>query len=284
MYRFSNYYRSSFLLVGLVAAGACVCGKLWAGDPRNGPEVKGEQTSSAPEKLWGSVQMRFVVDDPRTRGEAVAAHHSDVPPVANDETLVIDAGSHGIRNVVVLVRHVSRVHQMYAHVSGQPAVLKQDDNRFVPHVLPVMVGQQLRIHNDSATRQVAMIRHSQGRGLDLLMAPGEQAMWRFTQADFLPAQVSIASNSSMKAYAVVVDNPYVAVSDDQGMVVLTNVPAGEELDLRIWHERSGWLTFYKGDLRIVVPADGLLDFGEVYIPAADLANSRDFDRTKQVAH
>ena len=72
----------------------------------------------------------------------------------------------------------------------------------------------------------------------------------------------------MRAYFIVVNNPYAGVSDDHGVVSLANLPAGEELELRVWHGRTGWL---KADFRVVVPADGLLDLGEISIPAAEFA-------------
>jgi len=237
-----------------------------------------------PEKPWGSLRMRFVIDEHNAKREAGITGHAGQQPSADDESLAIDPASHGIRNVVVVVPHVSRVHEMYVDESAKSAVLIQDDTRFVPRVLPVMVRQELKIQNRGVNRQVALIRHSLGQRVDLLTAPGDEAVWQFTHAGFSPAEVTCTSHPSMRAHLVVVDNPYVGVSDDQGVVSLTNVPAGEELDLRIWHERSGWLVLYKGDLRVVVPADGLMDLGEVFIPAADLANSIDLDREKHVGH
>jgi len=284
MYHFTNYYRLALVAVGLVTAGACMSGKSVAGEPQDGPKAKEEGATPAPEKPWGNLRVRFVIDDHNAKREAAVTGHPDPQQAADDETMAIDPASHGIRNVVVVVRHVSRTHEMYAHESERSVVLIQHDAHFAPHVLPVMVGQELRIQNRDASKHVAVIHPPRGEEADLLLASGGEATWRFTHAQSRPAAVTSMFNPSMRAYVVVVNNPYVGVSDDHGVVALTNLPAGEELDLRIWHERYGWLVLFKGDFRVAVPPDGLLDLGEIYIPAADLATSNDFDREKHVAH
>jgi len=317
MYHFTNYYRLALLVVGLATVGVCVSGKSLAGEPPDKPKADREEAAPAaekskgtatvdywgemhgiwggahsqkfmgkraPEKPWGNLRVRFVIDDPNAKREAAITGHADPQQAAGDETLAIDPVSHGIRNVVVVVRHVSRAHEMYAHESEKPVVLTQHDNRFAPHVLPVMIGQDLRIENRDASRQVAVIHPLRGHAGDLVQMPGDEATWRFIHAQSRPVPVTCTFNPSMRAYVVVANNPYVGVSDEQGVVALTNVPAGEELDLRIWHERSGWLVLFTGDFRVTVPADGLLELREIYIPAADLASPNGFDRAKPVAY
>ena len=45
----------------------------------------------------------------------------------------------------------------------------------------------------------------------------------------------------MTAYLMVCDHPYFAVTDANGRFEIPNVPAGVELEFRVWHERAGYL-------------------------------------------
>ncbi len=38
---------------------------------------------------------------------------------------------------------------------------------------------------------------------------------------------------------IVCDNPYFAVTADDGSFEIANVPAGVDLEFRVWHEKSG---------------------------------------------
>jgi hypothetical protein len=44
------------------------------------------------------------------------------------------------------------------------------------------------------------------------------------------------SHSWMHAYLIVLDHPFVSVSDDQGNVEIKDLPAGNELVFRVFHE------------------------------------------------
>ena len=57
-----------------------------------------------------------------------------------------------------------------------------------------------------------------------------------------------AGHTWMRAYIVVVENPYFAVSDASGRFALTDVPAGSH-KLKTWHEKLGIL-----EQEVTVPA------------------------------
>lgn len=312
MDRFTNHYRSTLLVTGLVMGGIWLSGELRAGDVRGESEVRTKKMVSPPARGWGRLRMRFVVDGGRATGEVTVANHEEPPQAcgesvtdlrrseaavashvggqqaAEDETLARYSASRGIRNVVVSIRHVSQAHEMYAHASELPVVLIQRDKQFFPRVVPLMVGQVLKIQNRDPTTHIALIRPLRGPEMNLLLSPGEEAVWWFARAEALPVPVTCTFNPSMRAYVVVVDNPYVAVSNDDGVVDLAGVPAGEELDLHLWHERLGLLAvplgLKRGHLRVVVPADGVLDVGEIHIPVTALAGPADSDLAQPVEH
>ena len=66
------------------------------------------------------------------------------------ETLVVDAGSKGIKNVAVFLRDASRVHDS-AKPKAEPVVFDQKQCVFLTHVVGVTVGQSLDIKNSDPT-------------------------------------------------------------------------------------------------------------------------------------
>jgi hypothetical protein len=58
------------------------------------------------------------------------------------------------------------------------------------------------------------------------------------QAERLPVQIGCDIHPWMRAWVVVVDHPYVAVTAEDGTFSIKDLPVGEH-QFRIWHERVG---------------------------------------------
>jgi hypothetical protein len=71
-----------------------------------------------------------------------------------------------------------------------------------------------------------------------------------------PLRVSSDLQPWMRAYWIVSNHPYVAVTDADGRFRIENLPAGEHT-FRVWHERTGFLNPipYQRDLKVNVEAD-----------------------------
>jgi hypothetical protein len=52
----------------------------------------------------------------------------------------------------------------------------------------------------------------------------------------MPAKVVCSIHPWMVAYLLPRENGYFAVTDDEGRFEIANVPAGEEIELQVWHE------------------------------------------------
>ena len=63
---------------------------------------------------------------------------------------------------------------------------------------------------------------------------------KFTTDEAVPAQVTCNIHPWMKAWLVVRDNPYAAVSKPDGSFEIADLPA-EELELQFWHEKAGYI-------------------------------------------
>ena len=86
----------------------------------------------------------------------------------------------------------------------------------------------------------------------------------------------------MKAYVLIQEHPYMALSGKDGIVEIKNVPAGKH-EFIFWHEKLRYLrkmkigdgsTSKKGRLKLTVKSGDANDLGEVHIPASKLLTAK----------
>lgn len=112
--------------------------------------------------------------------------------------------------------------------------MRQFEERFMPHVLPVVVGSTVRFPNDdpiyhnvfslSRARTFDLGRYSRGNSKDVL----------FPSAGLI--QVFCHIHADMSGFILVLDNPFFVQPDADGRFTLEGVPPGE-YRLVAWHER-----------------------------------------------
>lgn len=168
-----------------------------------------------------------------------APQQRDVDPVcaktpAASDAVIVTKGK--LKDVLVRVKNgTAGTHA----TPTEPATLDQRGCTYVPHVIGVMTGQQLRIRNSDGTFHNV---HGTIAGKNL---------WNKPQA---PAAADLALDSSphagdvveiecnvhpwMKAYAVVQDHPFFAVTDEAGAFAIAGLPSGT-YTLEAWHPVLG---------------------------------------------
>jgi plastocyanin len=128
--------------------------------------------------------------------------------------------------------------------------VSQRGARFIPHVLPVVVGTTVEWpNNDDIFHNVFSYSETKPFDLDLYKAPAK----KFVTFD-KPGRVDVfcSIHSSMNCVVLVLENNWFASTDAKGAYAIANVPAGN-YKLKAWHER---LPSQSRD--IVVPANGEL--------------------------
>ena len=120
-----------------------------------------------------------------------------------------------------------------------PAVMDQRDRRFVPQILPVQTGAAVSFPNtDSISHHVYSF--SPAKRFELYLPKQERnqggrgAPLTFDQAGVVALGCNI--HDWMLAYILVVDTPWFAKADPQGLAVLADLPAGR-YRLVVWHPR-----------------------------------------------
>lgn len=169
-----------------------------------------------------------------------------------NERLVVGANN-GIRDVLIYVNsalpaddpkweHPDYAADKTATLEG-PRGFDQKQCRFLSHVFAMRSTQRVQIinsdsvgHNTNITGQsprVKAVNPTLSAGAVDIYEPGGQSSE--------PFGVSCSVHPWMKAWMITRANPYFAVSDLDGKFEIKNLPAGVELEFRVWQEASGFL-------------------------------------------
>ena len=133
---------------------------------------------------------------------------------------------------------------------AHPLTMAQHGQQFIPSVLPVLVGSTVEFPNeDNFYHNVFSV--AGGERFDLgRFGAGGTASQTFVKPALVVVHCEI--HSDMKAFIVVLDNPYFTLSDTAGHFTLREVPAGT-YTLKAWHPTQG-----EQSIRIAVPASGTI--------------------------
>lgn len=121
------------------------------------------------------------------------------------------------------------------HWSGGDAVVDQLGKRFIPFVSVIPLGTRVRFPNSDNTRH-HVYSFSDAKTFEL-------KLYRSNDAESVvfdkPGLVTLGCNvhDNMKAYVLVSEAPYAAVSDGNGLVRVPDALLSGQQLLRIWHPR-----------------------------------------------
>jgi len=198
----------------------------------------GEKAAAKPTGTgWATLRGQFVYDGapPEMQPYDVKKEKEVCAPGGKaplQETLVVEPGSKGIKNVVVFLRDASRVHESAA-AKKDTVVFDQKECQFLTHVIGVTVGEIVGIKNSDPVGHNTNI---QGTGFNPTVPAGGVVPYPVQKEVSVPNQVTCGIHPWMTAYMLQRKNGYFAVSDAQGNFAIPNVPAGEELEFQVWHE------------------------------------------------
>jgi hypothetical protein len=189
---------------------------------------------------WGTLRGRFVFDGNAptmppynvTKDQATCAPGGIAPP---QEWLLIDS-SGGINNIAVFLREASRVHDS-AKAGAEPVLFDQKVCVFLTHVCALTVGQTLDIKNSDNVGHNTNIAGARNKFNQTIPA-GQSIAFKVQREEVLPAPVNCSIHPWMIAYLLPRSNGYVAVTKDDGTFEIANLPAGEELEIQVWHESA----------------------------------------------
>lgn len=230
---------------------------------------------------WASIKGKFTFKGDAPKASELKAD-KDVEVCGKHkllaEELVVGTDG-GIANVVVYVRDKD-VKVNPALAAKGPVTLDNKDCRFQPHVAFVQVGQEFIIKNSDTVGHNSNVATVKNSPSNTLIPAGGDAKSTFTSEEAIPAQVTCNIHPWMKAYAVFRKDGYVAVTAADGSFTIPDLPAGETIELQVWHERSTgpngavglekpelkWTP--KGRFQIKLEPDEIKDLGTIEVPAS----------------
>lgn len=179
----------------------------------------------------GSAPSMAVID--MSEETVCAAKHSSTPMI---EEVVVN-GNGTLANVFVYVKE--GLESLQFPTPGA-ALLDQNGCVYLPHVLGVMVGQDITIRNSDGLLHNINASPDINRGFNSSQPVNMETTRSFGSAEVMvPLRCDV--HGWMNAYIGVLDHPYHSVSNGSGAFDLSTLPPGDYV-IEAWHERYGTQT------------------------------------------
>jgi len=182
-----------------------------------------------------SLKMRFVLDGQPPPVKNVRVVPGIAPII--DEQLLVDPKSRGIKNILVYVkpgRGGPAIEPPPAQV--QKRTLAMTNARFDPRFVILRSGDTLEVVERGPAQHVPVFNFVKNKPQGLILPVGGKHQLELTKAEPAPVPIDGRFHPWMRAYVLVLDHPFAAVSDSDGKLVLEGLPANTLLTFRAFHE------------------------------------------------
>lgn len=241
--------------------------------------------ANATAQEWGSLKGKFIA-----KGEAPApvkiTPDKDIAacelPMFSRQLLISKDG--GLQNIVVFLKKPKdpvAVHPSYKDLPSE-VLLDNAKCRFEPHIVLMTTAQKLRVKNSDAVGHNAnVVSFNDDNCHNPNIPAGKFVDLKMPATESRPINVACNSHAWMKAYVLVRDEPYMAVSSKTGEFEIKNLPAGEHT-FQFWHENVGYVkkasangenlpSGRRAEVKIEIKAGETVDLGSIEIPVEAVA-------------
>jgi hypothetical protein len=149
--------------------------------------------------------------------------------------LLVDKETKGVKYTVVTLEGVPE--DKAKKFPEREALIDQSHCEFAPHIQWVEVDQQLTVKNSDNTLHNVHAKTEDGDVFNFSMPEKDQVIKKKLKDAGLLMLNCDAGHSWMNGFVFVVENPYIAITDDKGDFTIDGVPPGK-YKLKFWHE--GW--------------------------------------------
>ena len=176
------------------------------------------------------------------------------------ERLVVDGGTKGVKNALVYLNKPTSVSDEAKKAAAAANVLfDQDKCVFEPHVLGILTGSPITLKSSDPVNHNVNAKLKQA-GFNQLLAPLSSTKFTPAGPERTPAEVTCDIHPWMKAWWMVLDHPYFAVTDAKGYFEIKNAPAGTQ-KVVVWQEavdKNGFVTAPSGDAVVIKANDSVV--------------------------
>ena len=172
----------------------------------------------------------------------------DVCAVADllDESLVVDKKTKGIANIFIYIRKVDKIHPALKElpINKLEVVFDQKACHFIPHAMFVRTDQTVLVKSNDACSHNTHTYPLRNRAENFILPNVNRAgvPLEFSVAEILPIKIACDIHTWMKAWWLILDHPYAAVTSKDGKFQIEKLPEGH-YDFIVWHERTGYIKF-----------------------------------------
>lgn len=200
-----------------------------------------------------------------------------------NEKLLVNPKNKGIQNVILYIYTGRGGTDLDDLGDIKPAkkthVLANDKCRFEPRVVITQAGDTLKITNPDDVGHNANLGFFNNVGQNFTIPAKQEKSVELPLSEPAPMPVECNIHPWMKAYVVVLEHPFAAVSDANGELTITGLPAGEDLVFRVNHEAGkiedvtvdGKEESWSRSKFEIELEEGMNDLGTVVIPADSLS-------------
>jgi plastocyanin len=206
------------MIVGIFIAGISLT--AWAGDVTGKVSFDGKAPTPT--------RLRMDAD------KVCAKAHTEA--VMGEEVVVNKNGT--LKNVLVYVK--DGVAGKKFDPPSQKVIFDQNGCVYKPHVMGIMLGQELEVLNSDPTlHNVHSLSKQNSQFNQAMPMKGMKLSKKFDKVETFKVKCEV--HPWMGAYMGVFNHPFFAVTDDNGSFTLKGLPAGE-YTVEAWHEKYGTQT------------------------------------------
>ncbi|MBS1855119.1 MAG: carboxypeptidase regulatory-like domain-containing protein [Acidobacteria bacterium] len=213
----------------------CGGGEKPAETVRTGPVVSADLVNGA--TISGKVAFTGTAPAPKpidmSANPQCERTHKDHPVTAED---IVVNPNHTLRNVFVWIK--SGLPALNWAVPSTPATIDQKFCMYHPHVLGVMVGQNVAISNDDPVNHNIHPVPQVNEEWNDVQSPGDPPQMRSFAKQEIMVPIKCNVHPWMRAYVGVVSHPFFAVTGDDGSFTIKGMPPGT-YTVQAWHEKLG---------------------------------------------
>src|SRR5215467_1970594 len=152
----------------------------------------------------------------------------------DSEQLLVSSGG-GLKNAIVIVEGVKKGKAVPA--SLQNVEIDQKNCDYSPHVMVMPVNGDIAVRNsDPLLHNIHFYQNDDSLFNIAQPVQGQVDKHKLEKAGMVYAECDV--HNWMKGHVAVVDNPYYAITDENGKFSITDLPPGS-YKVRIWHEYLG---------------------------------------------
>lgn len=194
-------------------------------------EVKDGGTISGKVTLLGDVPERAPIDI--NRDKEVCATHPKL-----SENLIVSE-SKGIKNVIVSIIGIEKGKKI--EIPSENPVLDQKDCEFKPHVICITAGTTIDVLNSDPIIHNVHTYPEENTAINMAQPPSLKKILLTTEfGEEDPVKIACDYHGWMSAWLGIFEHPYFAVTGDDGVFTLTDVPPGS-YEVKAWQEELGEL-------------------------------------------